>query len=181
MTATIFSTVAPSVADHLGRLEHLPAGGGDVLDQQHVIAGLDLAFVHLLRAVVLLGVADDHEGHAAGHRRRGRQGHAAQLGPGDARRVPAWRRFGEAPAQLAQDVRLGLEEVLVEVVLALAAGAEGEVAAQQGRRLDRFEQFHVVHARCLQSRVTAAILSCRRGDRPADTACRASSRRPVAA
>ena len=62
--------VCADLRNESGRLEHLAAGRGDVLDEQHAVAVGQRTFVGLGSAVVLLGVSDDDK-RLSGCKRRG--------------------------------------------------------------------------------------------------------------
>ena len=137
---------AAGILDRLGRLQHLAPGGGHVLDDDHALARLQLALQLLGCAVVLLLVADQDRGYAARQGRGGDQGDATQLGPGqaiDGAGVGDPRR--EPFAQRRQDVRLRLEQVLVQVVMAHPPAAQRKRATQQGRLAEALDQFGVGH------------------------------------
>ncbi len=130
--------------DHFCGFECLASGGGDVFDHQDAVALGEFAFELFGGAVAFFLVADEDEGGAAGHGGGADEGDAAEFGAGEAVDVGVGV-FGQAVAEFAEDVRLCLEEVLVEVVLALAAAAEGEVAVEQGGVADAVDECLVVH------------------------------------
>jgi ABC-type transporter Mla subunit MlaD len=95
-----------------------------------VVAFFQYAFDQLGGAVILLLVADEDERFVGCHPGGGGEGDGAQLRAGDAIGIDRYA-VGQEFAQLRQDIRLGFEAVLVEVVVALASAAEGELAAQE--------------------------------------------------
>src|SRR5262249_4258681 len=108
----------PGLTDHPRGFQHLPARSGDVLDQQHDVSARKLALKHLARAVPLLRIPNDDKRQAGRQRRRGRQRHAAELRSADQRRATT-DPLGKLRAELLQNLRLRLKEVLIDVESAL--------------------------------------------------------------
>ena len=111
----------------------LPTGGGDIFDDHHPVGLFEHAFKLLGGAVVFLLVADEQAGDARGHGGGGDQGDPAQFRPRQAGHALDGRHLlGEHLPQGREDVRLGREQLLVEVVADLAPAAEGELAPEEG-------------------------------------------------
>ena len=104
--------------------------------RQHVFYDHDFlprvqdSFDLLARPVIFLLIADENARFTAGHRRHDRQRHSAQFGAGDSIDIARYP-LGQKLAQLNQDVWLGFEAVFVEVIAALSAAAEREIAVKQ--------------------------------------------------
>src|SRR5215472_3592442 len=115
----------------LDRPDRLAAGREHVFDHGDAVARLENPLQRPCRAVVLGLLAYQHEWQIELQGDRGPQQHRPKLG----RRKPLRGRrdeLGQVLADPAQDARLRLEQVLVEVVVRTAAGAEHEVALQPG-------------------------------------------------
>jgi len=151
------------LAEDGGGLQGLPAGGGDVLEQDDVVARFERALQALGRPVALGGRADVQARQADGQRAGGDQRDAPQLGTGQALGGgrcglaagliggPVGGVVEEAQGALAHEVgdrseKLGpgAELVLVQVIGARAARAEGERAAKQAGGGDAFGQCGVI-------------------------------------
>ena len=121
----------------------------DVLHEDDALALLVDALDAVLRPVGLRFLADDEEREAGGERRRRRERDGAELRPGEEVRPVAVRRGGRGDplAERAQELRLGLEAVLVEVVRRALPGAEDEVALEVRALLEAGRELRVVHGR----------------------------------
>jgi hypothetical protein len=107
------------------------AGGHDVFDHHDALPGLSAPLHGLVGAIALLALAHDHERLAAGERHRRHDGDGAELRPGeDVERLVGRQLLRQAGGDVAQQVRLGREEVLVEIELAPPARTKEEVALQ---------------------------------------------------
>src|SRR2546425_3150369 len=102
------------------------AGGDDVLDQADDLALLEDALEPLRRAVPLGLLADDQEREPRGERGRRGERDRTELRPREpcGGRLDLAHGLGERRPERAEDVRLRLEAVLVEVVARAPPGAE---------------------------------------------------------
>lgn len=127
------------LAQRLDGRDRRAAGGHDVLDEAHPGAFRIGALEPVSGAVVLRLLADDQEGQARDERGGGDEGDRAELGA----REQAGLRFGlernarDPLAERLEQLRTGLEAVLVEVVARAAARPEDEVALQVGMLAER--------------------------------------------
>ena len=116
--------------ERLHRLDGGTAGGDHVLDEAHRFAGLEAPFEAVAGAVLLGRSPHDQERLPGGKRGGDGQGHRAELGAGEP--VGAGLHLGRPPRdplpQLAEDVGLRLEAVLVQVIGRAPAGAQEKVA-----------------------------------------------------
>ena len=115
-------------------LRERAAGGDDVLEEAHQLARTERAFDPLCRAVFLGFTAHDDERHSGRHCCRSCQRDPSEGRSGESHGVGLALGHGrrESLAERAEDLRLGLEAVLVEVPGRPAPGPEDEVALQQG-------------------------------------------------
>ena len=117
--------------DRFCSLEHLPTGRGNVFDEHNHIVLADAALVHLGGPIVLLRVADEQAGEIGGHRRGRDQWDTSELCTSQ-QGGAVWDAFGEQASEGPQDVRLGREEVLVDVVRTGSSAPKGECTVQNG-------------------------------------------------
>jgi len=111
----------------------LAATVDNVLNEQHPLARMELAPDRGSTGSLL--PADDHERQTRGERDRGCQRDTPHLGAREA--VDTWRHpLGQHLGEAAQDGGSRLEEVLVEVVVAVLTGRQDEVAPQVRRSDD---------------------------------------------
>src|SRR6478672_13864716 len=126
--------VQPGLAERLDRGHRGAARGDHVLDETDAFAVLE----HTLEAVagpVLLGLlADDQEGQARGERGGSRERYGAQLRPREPDGLGLELSHGASDPlpQRAEQVRPGLEAILVEVVAGAPARAEHEIPLEVG-------------------------------------------------
>src|SRR5512146_1996043 len=141
------------VAQRLHRVEQRAAARDDVLDDADRLARLEDALDPVRGPVVLRGLADEQERQPAGQRGGGGQRDGAELRRGQAHgvRLVLGDDLRDPLAERLQQLRPGLEAVLVEVVLGAAARAEHEVALQERVLADPVAKGGVLHARTRSS------------------------------
>jgi hypothetical protein len=115
----------PGLPERLYRLPGRTAGGDDVLDQADALPRLEHALEPVPGAVLLGLLAHDQEREARLERGGGGQGDRSELGAAEQVGLGVVRgdRGRDARSERAQELRPGLEAVLVEVVARPAAGA----------------------------------------------------------
>src|SRR4029450_6163720 len=108
------------------RLAESPSGRDDGLDEAHELAGLERALDAFGRAVFLGLTADDDEWQIGRHRCRSGQRDGTESRSGETHGVGLARRgrVRYATSEGAQQVRVRLEAVLVQVVARAPPGAE---------------------------------------------------------
>ena len=114
-------------------LDRGASAGDHILDQTDLLTLRKLAFEAARGALLLLLLADDQKWEAASERGRRCERDRAQLGPRESRRPGReLARFRtDAGAELAQELRLGFEAVLVEVIGGAASRAQDEVPLEK--------------------------------------------------
>src|SRR5437588_7249089 len=122
------------VANRRNGVEERPAGGDHVLDEADELAVLVSAFEAIRGAVLLRRLAHDHERQAGGKRAGGCKRDGTELRSREPRglRLELRDGAGDPIAQSREQVRPGLEAVLVEVVARAPARAKEEVPFEQG-------------------------------------------------
>src|SRR5215210_6030175 len=112
------SDLQARLAQAFDRCDRRASGGDDVLDQARPPARFEDALEPVGRAVVLRLLAHDQERQPGGERRRGCERDRAELGAGEQLRprLVLAHGLGDQLAQRGEQLRPGLEAVLVEVV-----------------------------------------------------------------
>ena len=133
------SALEAGFAKRIERLDGGSARGNDVLDEADALARLVRTLEAVRSPVVLRLLADDQERNAGGERRGRGEGDGSQFRAGEPHRLRLvlGNRRSDVLAEGRQQVRLGLEAVLVEVVARAAAGSEDEVALEVRVLADR--------------------------------------------
>lgn len=135
--------VRPCVSQHPGGLERLATGRGDVFDDDDLIARVQDTLEQFRRAVVLLLVPDEDRGQGGAEGEGRHQGNPSQFCAGEAVGAGVGlvldrpEFVGEEVREVAEDLRSGGEEVLVEVIGTRPPGTEGERTPEQGDLGDR--------------------------------------------
>ena len=129
------TSVRPPLPQVPGRQHDLAAGRHDVLDDQDPPAGDLRPLGQLGRAVLLRLLAHERRRQPRRQRQGGGHRHAAQLEAGEHLGAGRDERHG-GRRHLPQQLRVGLEQVLVEVRRRHLARAQGERAGQPARLPD---------------------------------------------
>src|SRR6186997_1438087 len=147
------SALQTGFANRIQSLDGGSAGGDDVLDEADTLTRLERS-LEPVRGSVLLGfVADDQEREARGQGGRRGQDDRSQLGARNPHRfgLVLCDRRRDVLAEHGQEVRLGLEPVLVEVVARAPARTEEEVALEVGVLPDGCGELLPFHERAARS------------------------------
>ena len=107
----------------------------------------------------LASFADDEEREPGRERGGGRERHGAELRPGKPVDPLPGDRVGDPATELSEQLGLGLEAVLVEVVARPAAGAQDEVTLKVRPLSDPPSELGVVHPRALASALRPSGMS----------------------
>src|SRR6266545_409095 len=147
------STLQTSLPERFQGFQGGSAGGDDVLDETYALARFVVAFEPLLRPVLLRRLAHNQEGQAGRERRCRRQRNRPQLGTGQPHRVRLVLGDGgcEVLAERGEQVRPGLEAILVEVIARAAPRPKHEVAFEIGVLAERGGELFPSHDRATRT------------------------------